>query len=190
MFQSYVVYLGSHSHGLEPTQADIDRVTDSHYELLGLFTESKEKAKEKIFCSYTNSINGFAAVLEEEEASALAKHPDVVSVFLNKARKLHTTHSWSFLGLEKDGVVPPSSLWKKARYGEDVIIGNLDTGVWPESKSFSDEGLGPVPSKWRGICQNATKEGVPCNRSMSSSTCNRFSVTIFGVVQGSIALSD
>ena len=37
--QSYVVYLGSHSHGLEPTQADIDRVTDSHYELLGLFTE-------------------------------------------------------------------------------------------------------------------------------------------------------
>nr|TKS10648.1 hypothetical protein D5086_0000081180 [Populus alba] len=87
------------------------------------------------------------------------------------------SHSWSFLGLEKDGVVPPSSLWKKARYGEDVIIGNLDTGVWPESKSFSDEGLGPVPSKWRGICHNATKEGVPCNRSMSSSTCNQFSVT-------------
>ncbi|XP_011000330.1 PREDICTED: subtilisin-like protease SBT5.4 [Populus euphratica] len=164
--KSYVVYLGSHSHGLKPTQADIDRVTDSHYELLGLFTESKEKAKEKIFYSYTNSINGFAAVLEEDEASALAKHPDVISVFLNKARKLHTTHSWGFLGLEKDGVVPPSSLWKKARYGEDVIIGNLDTGVWPESKSFSDEGLGPVPSKWRGICQNATKEGVPCNRKL------------------------
>ncbi|XP_073268518.1 subtilisin-like protease SBT5.4 [Populus alba] len=92
--------------------------------------KSKEKAKEKIFYSYTNSINGFAAVLEEEEASALAKHPDVVSVFLNKARKLHTTHSWSFLGLEKDGVVPPSSLWKKARYGEDAIIGNLDTGEY------------------------------------------------------------
>ncbi|KAG6756835.1 hypothetical protein POTOM_040278 [Populus tomentosa] len=96
--------------------------------LLQSLLDSKEKAKEKIFYSYTNSINGFAAVLEEEEASALAKHPDVVSVFLNKARKLHTTHSWSFLGLEKDGVVPPSSLWKKARYGEDAIIGNLDTG--------------------------------------------------------------
>ena len=57
-----------------------------------------------------------------------AEHPDVISVLLNKARKLHTTHSWDFLGLEKDGVVPPSSLWKKARYGEDVIIGSLDTG--------------------------------------------------------------
>ncbi|KAG5235948.1 conserved oligomeric Golgi complex [Salix suchowensis] len=114
----------------------------------------KHKAKEKIFYSYTHNINGFAAVLEEEEASSLSKHPDVISVLLNKARKLHTTYSWNFLGLEKDGVVPPSSLWKKARYGEGVIIGNLDTG------------LGPVPSKWRGICQNDTREGVPCNRKL------------------------
>ncbi|KAJ6776766.1 PEPTIDASE S8 [Salix koriyanagi] len=164
--KSYVVYLGSHSHGLEPAQSDIERVKDSHYELLGSLTESKEKAKEKIFYSYTNNINGFAALLEEEEASALAKHPDVVSVFLNKGKKLHTTRSWNFLGLEADGVVPPYSLWKKARYGEDVIIGNLDTGVWPESKSFSDEGMGPVPSKWRGICQHDTKDGVVCNRKL------------------------
>ncbi|XP_034899667.1 subtilisin-like protease SBT5.4 isoform X2 [Populus alba] len=164
--KSYVVYLGSHSHGLEPTQSDIERVTDSHYELLGSFSEGKEKAKEKIFYSYTNNINGFAAVLEEEEASSLAKHPDVVSVFLNKGKKLHTTRSWNFLGLEADGMVPPYSLWKKARYGEDVIIGNLDTGVWPESKSFSDEGMGPVPSKWRGICQHDTKDGVVCNRKL------------------------
>jgi len=40
--------------------------------LLQSLLDSKEKAKEKIFYSYTNSINGFAAVLEEEEASALA----------------------------------------------------------------------------------------------------------------------
>jgi len=71
-----------------------------------------------------------------------------------------------------------------------AILNGIVLGVWPESKSFSDEGLGPVPSKWRGICQNATKEGVPCNRSMFSSTCHQFSVTIFGIVQGSIALSD
>lgn len=57
-----------------------------------------------------------------------AEHPRVVSVFLNQGRKQHTTHSWSFLGLEKDGVVPSSSIWKKARFGEDAIIGNLDTG--------------------------------------------------------------
>ncbi|KAM1172078.1 hypothetical protein ACFXTH_022354 [Malus domestica] len=83
------------------------------------------------------------------EAAQIARHPRVVSLFLNQRRKLHTTRSWDFLGLEQEGVVPPNSIWKKARYGEDSIIRNLDTGAWPESKSFSDEGYGPIPSKWK-----------------------------------------
>jgi len=56
-----------------------------------------------------------------------AEHPNVISVFLNKERKLHTTHSWNFLGLERKGVFPPDSIWWKTA-GEDVIIGNIDTG--------------------------------------------------------------
>ena len=56
------------------------------------------------------------------------EHPKVVSVYLNKGRKLHTTRSWDFLGLEHNGVTPPNSAWEKARYGEDTIIANLDTG--------------------------------------------------------------
>lgn len=59
----------------------------------------------------------------------LAEHPQVVSVFENKGKKLHTTRSWNFLRLEIDnGIIHPSSLWNKARFGEDTIIGNLDTG--------------------------------------------------------------
>ena len=54
------------------------------------------------------------------------EHPDVVSVFLNKAMKLQTTRSWDFLGMERNGGL--DSIWKKARYGEDTIIGNIDTG--------------------------------------------------------------
>ncbi|POO02865.1 Peptidase S8, subtilisin-related [Trema orientale] len=34
-----------------------------------------------------------------------------------------------------------------ARYGEDKITGSLDTGVWPESKSFRDEGMGCCPNE-------------------------------------------
>ena len=37
MLQSYIVYLGTHSHGLEPTSADLDRATNSHYNLLSSF---------------------------------------------------------------------------------------------------------------------------------------------------------
>lgn len=115
----------------------------------------------------------------------------MVSVFPNKAKKLHTTHSWDFMSLEKNGVVDPSSIWEKAKYGEDVIMANLDTGmkhslicctinhlclvgfvlnvlfinagVWPEAESFSDEGYGPIPSRWKGKCDHG--DGFTCNRS-------------------------
>ncbi|CAL9083542.1 unnamed protein product [Musa textilis] len=59
----------------------------------------------------------------------ISKHAGVVSVFPNGIHTLHTTRSWDFLGLERNGRVPPSSIWAQSRFGEDVIIGNLDTGT-------------------------------------------------------------
>ncbi|KAL8144839.1 hypothetical protein AgCh_003162 [Apium graveolens] len=163
---SYVVYMGAHSHGKSVSSADLDRVTETHYKFLQSFLARTEEAKDAIFYSYTRHINGFAARLDDEEAAKIARHPNVVSIFPNRGRKLHTTRSWGFMGLEDGGVVRPSSIWAKARFGEDAIIGNLDTGVWPESGSFSDEGLGPVPSKWKGICQNDVDPGFHCNRKL------------------------
>ncbi|KAK7400076.1 hypothetical protein VNO78_11276 [Psophocarpus tetragonolobus] len=164
--KSYVVYMGAHSHGPELSSVDFNQVTQSHYEFLGSFLGSPNTAKDSIFYSYTRHINGFAATLEEEVAAEIAKHPKVLSVFENSGRKLHTTRSWEFMGLEHNGVIPSSSIWKKARFGEGVIIGNLDTGVWPESKSFSDQGLGPIPSKWRGICDKGIDHTFHCNRKL------------------------
>ena len=44
-----------------------------------LITHSHEKAKEAIIYSYNRHINGFAALLEEEEAAHIAsKHASVV----------------------------------------------------------------------------------------------------------------
>lgn len=63
----------------------------------------------------------------------------VVSVFENKILKLHTTRSWVFLRF--------SPTVQRSRAENDVIVGLFDTGVWPESKSFRDEGIGPPPSK-------------------------------------------
>ncbi|GMI66304.1 AUXIN-INDUCED IN ROOT CULTURES 3 [Hibiscus trionum] len=161
--KSYVVYLGGHSHGLEPASVDTEAVTETHYDFLGSFLASQDDAREAMFYSYTRHINGFAANLDDEVASEIARHPEVVSVFMNKGRKLHTTRSWEFLGLEENGVVPSNSIWSKARYGEDTIIGNLDSGAWPESKSFSDDDYGPIPSKWKGICQNHKDPRFHCN---------------------------
>ena len=64
------------------------------------------------------------------------ENPNVISVFLNRGKKLHTTHSWDFLRLERNGVIASDSIWKKARFGEDTIIGNLDTGKFLISEIF------------------------------------------------------
>ncbi|KAJ3707470.1 hypothetical protein LUZ61_011175 [Rhynchospora tenuis] len=165
--KSFVVYMGAHSH--DPTEISLEseqKVRNSHYEFLASFLGSKEKAQDSIFYSYTKYINGFAAIIDEEEAKQIAQHPNVVSVFPNRGHKLHTTRSWDFLGLERNGKVPARSIWGKTNYGENVIIGNLDTGVWPESESFRDEGMGPVPTQWRGECENHKDSKFHCNRKL------------------------
>ncbi|XP_054817615.1 subtilisin-like protease Glyma18g48580 [Prosopis cineraria] len=168
--KSYVVYLGSHSHGPKPSSADMDSATNSHHDLLASVLRSHEKAKEAMFYSYNKHINGFAALLEDEEAEELKKNPKVVSVFLSQSHKLHTTRSWDFLGQEKNGRVRSDSAWVKGNFGDNVIIGAIDTGVWPESRSFRDNGYGPIPEKWRGgsKCELFSLSG-PLNQTL----CNR-----------------
>lgn len=75
----------------------------------------------------------------------------VVSVFPNKKNHPHTTRSWDFIGFSQQIL--------RTNLESDIIVGVIDTGVWPESKSFSDEGFGPPPSKWKGSCHNFT-----CNK--------------------------
>ncbi|KAG0449045.1 hypothetical protein HPP92_027528 [Vanilla planifolia] len=98
--KSYVVYIGGHSNQAGRLLAQ----SDEHFEM----SCSKELANDAIFYSYTRHINGFAAMLDEEVALAISNSPKVISVFENKRHKLHTTRSWQFLGLERDGEIPRS----------------------------------------------------------------------------------
>ncbi|KAG4388553.1 hypothetical protein GLYMA_09G195100v4 [Glycine max] len=89
--------------------------------------------------------------------------PGVVSVFPNSKRKLHTTHSWDFMGLLDDQTM--ETLGYSIRNQENIIIGFIDTGIWPESPSFSDTDMPAVPPGWKGQCQSG--EGF------NASSCNR-----------------
>lgn len=40
-------------------------------------------------------------------------------------------------------------------------------GVWPESESFNDEGMDPIPSQWKGICQEGEQfNSTNCNKKL------------------------
>ncbi|XP_078432051.1 subtilisin-like protease SBT5.3 [Wolffia australiana] len=166
--KSYVVYMGEDSIGEDEGASLVgaEKIAVSQRAFLSSFMGSEETAQGLIFYSYSKVINGFAAMLDDDEVAKLSKSPSVKAVLPNRERKLHTTQSWNFLGLEKDGVVPADSIWTKARFGEDTIIGNLDSGVWPESASFNDEGYGPVPARWKGVCDRGADRTFSCNRKL------------------------
>ncbi|RWR75986.1 subtilisin-like protein protease SBT4.3 isoform X1 [Cinnamomum micranthum f. kanehirae] len=107
--------------------------------------------------SYKRSFNGFAAALTNEEQQKIARMEGVVSVFPSTIYELHTTRSWDFIGF-------PETVKRMPVKESDVIVGILDSGVWPESESFSDEGFGPPPKKWKGVCQ--TDGNFNCNNKL------------------------
>ncbi|KAJ0038391.1 hypothetical protein Pint_23848 [Pistacia integerrima] len=153
----HIVYLGERQHD------DPKVVTDSHHEMLATIIGSKEEASKSIVYNYKHGFSGFAAKLTESQAQRLSEFPGVVRVIPNSIFKVQTTRSWDFLGLSSRS---PSNLLHNSSMGEGAIIGVFDTGIWPESKAFSDEGLGPIPSRWKGTCEsgdqfNATTD---CNR--------------------------
>ncbi|CAF2041591.1 hypothetical protein HID58_033448 [Brassica napus] len=176
--QVYIVYFGEHK-----GDKALHEIEEHHQSYLHSVKESEEGAKSSLLYSYKHSINGFAAELTPDEASKLEKLEEVISVIESHPRKYetHTTRSWEFVGLEEeetdgDEVQRPKNdvddrfrvgrkFLKQAKHGDGIIVGVLDSGVWPESKSFSDKGMGPVPESWKGICQT----GIAFN----SSHCNR-----------------
>ncbi|KAI3910446.1 hypothetical protein MKX01_034840 [Papaver californicum] len=104
-----------------------------------------DAASEAWVYNYQRSFNGFAARLTEDEVEKMTDMEGVVSVFPSRTNQLHTTRSWDFMGFTQHV--------KRAGIESNVVVGMLDTGIWPESESFSDEGFGPAPKKWKGICQ-------------------------------------
>ncbi|CAK7346143.1 unnamed protein product [Dovyalis caffra] len=152
----YIVYMGA-------ATAD-GSLKNEHAQLLSSVLKRRKNA---LVHSYEHGISGFAARLSAAEAQSIAKNPGVVSVFPDSVYQLHTTRSWDFLKYGTDVKIDlsPNSDTNSSSRGQDVIIGILDTGIWPESESFSDKGMGPIPSRWKGTCVDAPD--------FNSSNCNR-----------------
>lgn len=141
----YIVYLGDKPHH------DHERITDSHHDMLAnVIGSSKDEAKMQMVYSYRHSFSGFAAKLTESQAKKIAEFPEVVHVIRNRHHKVLNTRSWDFLGLSAR---VPDNLLHESNMGDDIIIGVIDTGILPNS-AFEDEGLSPIPARWKGECKS------------------------------------
>lgn len=112
--------------------------------------------------AYDTVVHGFSTRLTPDEARSLESLPGILSVLPEVRYELHTTRTPFFLGLDRSADMLPAS----TAAGE-VIVGVLDTGVWPELKSFDDAGFGPIPANWRGKCEAGTNfTAARCNRKL------------------------
>eukprot|EP00253_Pinus_taeda_P011833 PITA_11833 len=154
--QTYIVHLSDmETEGIQHS----DR-RERHSNLLGRVTG--DPAGSRILYSYESVINGFSARLSESEILALQSVDGFVAAYPDRILNLHTTYSYRFLQL--DSLV--GKLWPASGFGEGTIIGVLDTGVWPESPSFRDDGMPGVPERWRGGCQSGPRD-------FNASHCNK-----------------
>ncbi|ESR38178.1 hypothetical protein CICLE_v10030114mg [Citrus x clementina] len=147
LMQVYIVYMGSlPERGYSPTS--------HHLSILQEVVESSS-VNDILVRSYSRSFNGFAAKLTNLEQQKIAGMDGVVSVFPRKMLQLQTTRSWDFMGFAETVKRNPS-------VESDIVIGVLDSGIWPELESFNDEGLSDPPKKWKGVCEGG--KNFTCNR--------------------------
>ena len=119
-----------------------------------------------ILTTYKTVFNGFAARLTDDEARSLSNNTQVVGLWLDEARKVDTISTSKFLGLTAPGGLWSQTIGGTAIKGENMVIGVVDGGIWPENPAFFDrvddngvpvmtggtQAFGPVPASFTGSC--------------------------------------
>lgn len=117
---------------------------------------------------WTEALNGYAVHLSAEQAANLAADPAVVRVEPDSLQRLAArpasgTLGGATVGQAGAGLAVPS---RRATGGAGVVVGVIDSGLWPESPSFAGApGLGASPRDFLGVCQTGAE--------WTAQTCNR-----------------
>ena len=92
----------------------------------------------QIIHRYTHVFNGASLVTMSDKVTALAGLSGVTGVYVDRLLKPMTDVTPHFIGADTTW----QQLGGQESAGEGVVVGVLDTGIWPEHPSFSD----PDPS--------------------------------------------
>src|SRR5262249_54785904 len=102
---------------------------------------------------YSATFNGFAARMTADKAAQLAKTPGVLSVTKNEIRQADTVSTPTFLGLDAaDGIWSRLGGPAKAGGGQSLVVGDIDSGIWPENPSFAPLAKPKKLAGWFGTC--------------------------------------
>jgi hypothetical protein len=147
--QSYMAYLrGKHA----DFEQAVDRVAPSA----------------QISHTYTAALNGVALAAPASQLQAIANLPGVARVLPDLLQQPDTEVSPEFVGAP--------TVWNmlggQGSAGEGVIVGVLDTGIWPEHPSFSD------PDPWGNPSLRLRAALSPASLGVLSPEMNRSHVTI------------
>lgn len=91
-----------------------------------------------VLARYDAVFNGFAAQLTDDEVRALRGTAGVVDIFEDLPRQMDTISTSKFLGLTAPGGLWSQSAGGAALKGEDIVIGIVDGGIWPENPAYAD----------------------------------------------------
>ncbi|CAM0903390.1 unnamed protein product [Alopecurus aequalis] len=110
----------------------------------------------RLLHAYHHVASGFAARLTAQELDAVSAMPGFLGAVPDQMYTVLTTHTPEFLGMN----VEQGRRNYSSNLGAGVIVGVIDTGIFPDHPSFSDDGMSPPPAKWKGRCDF---NGTSCN---------------------------
>ena len=98
-----------------------------------------------IYGRYRMAYGGIAVRVRSDQIGRLLRVPGVVAVQRDNLEQPQTSVTPQFLGAHDVW----RSLGGQNVAGENVIVGVLDTGVWPENPGFRDPGIDPAPGDYQ-----------------------------------------
>ena len=131
-----------------PFNARSQRVTAYRAHLRQTHASIAKQYGAEAVTNFTAATNGFVADLTKQQALDLATDRRVLLVEKSQTLKLDTWNTPDFLGLTgKNGAWTTHGGAEEA--GDGMVVADLDSGIWPESKSFAGEPLTETPkTKW------------------------------------------
>ncbi len=116
---------------------------------------------------YDIVFNGLALLLTKEEAEQVAHIDGVINVQKDHLRRPLATNNDVMPQDTIPAFLQAPTIWNRTK-GNGVIIGVIDSGIWPEHPSFADDGSYPPPTDWHGECTSPLDNSEPytCNNKL------------------------